>query len=72
MEPEALDLPEELEEPEVLEEPGVLDDAVPVRLAWPMPNDAPSAPTIPRPASPAWSLLLRWRGVMPRRCGPIR
>ena len=50
---------------------------VPVLAVWPLPvwvdrpipNDAPSAPTIPRPASPAWSLLLRWREVMPRRCG---
>jgi hypothetical protein len=45
----------------------------PVPAAWPlpewvdrpMPNEAPRAPTIPRPARPAWSLLLRWRGVMP-------
>jgi hypothetical protein len=38
------------------------------RVAIPIPIDAPRAPAIPRPASPAWSLLLRWRGVMPRRC----
>lgn len=40
----------------------------PALLAWPMPKEAPSAPTIPSPASPAWSRLLRWRGVMSRRC----
>jgi len=42
---------------------------LPVWVDRPIPNDAPSAPTIPRPASPAWSLLLRWREVMPRQCG---
>jgi hypothetical protein len=64
-------------------EPARCDDrwsseaVVPALPAWPpdevcvaeaMPNDAPRAPTIPRPASPAWSLLLRWREVMHRRC----
>jgi hypothetical protein len=43
-------------------------DEAEVWVAVPIPNDAPRAPTIPRPASPAWRRLLRWSGVMPRRC----
>jgi hypothetical protein len=39
-------------------------DLAPVCVAEPIANEAPSAPTIPSPARPAWSLLLRWRGVM--------
>lgn len=42
--------------------------AEPVWVAAPMPNEAPRAPTIPRPARPVWSRLLRWRGVMTRPC----
>lgn len=62
--------PEESCEPDELDEP---DEDVPdvvvvppedVWVAAPMPIDAPRAPTIPRPARPAWSPLLRWGGVM--------
>jgi hypothetical protein len=38
-------------------EPGAAEA---VRVAIPMPNDAPRAPTMPSPARPAWSRLLRW------------
>ncbi len=33
-------------------------------VALAMPREAPRAPTMPSPANPAWSRLLRWRGVM--------
>jgi hypothetical protein len=48
---------------------GVVADAA--RVAVPIPNDAPRAPTIPSPASPAWSRLLRWRGFMSSTVRPV-
>ena len=60
------DPPDDAGEPSSVPEPPVVADPVvePVWVAEAMPNEAPRAPTIPRPARPAWRRLLRWRGVM--------